>query len=201
MSLLGPTARTEALLEELVDRLSKKATDNGLSADQLKAILESVSHSSAEAMRTSLKPENPDHPHISAYFNKEDAAKYGGWENKPTLRVKTFFCGIEENEDRLTPAEIEGYNAITERKSARGGKWKAEIKHKGEPHEELHIQVPMESVDQRMDLPPLVLLLHELNGGPSTADLHQLLKQIDHLKALAFNKGITTQEMEAALLA
>mgnify|MGYP001597491977 CR=1 FL=1 len=60
--------------------------------------------------------------------------------------------------------------------------------------------MPCEAVDQRMDMPPLTLILHELNGGQSTEDLHGLLKQIDALKAMLVGKGSTPAELEAALL-
>lgn len=200
MSIMG-SHEVGKLLNDLVDKLSERSGAAGLSAEQLQEILTKVGVTSAEAMRQSLKPENPDHPHISAYFTEKDRAKYGSWEQKPTLRVKTFFCGVEENADRLTPLEIESYNRITADREARGGRWTAAIKRAGKKDEALFVNVPCETVDQRMDLPPLTLILHELNGGQSTEDLHGLLTQIDQLKTMLVAKGSTPAELEAALLA
>lgn len=189
------------LLKQLVGEMQEQSKASGLSPEQLEAILSRVGLSSAEAMRQSLKPENTEHPHISAYFTEKDRQQYGSWENKPKLRVKTYFCGVEENDDRLTPLEIEGFNRITEDREARGGRWTATIRKQGRKGEELYVNVPCETVDQRMDLPPLTLILHELNGGQSTEDLHSLLKQIDTLKGMLVAKGSSPADLEAALLA
>lgn len=199
MSIMG-SQEVGKLLNELVDKLSERSASSGLSPEQLTEILTKVGITSAEAMRQSLKPENTDHPHISAFFTEKDREKYGGWENKPTLRVKTYFCGVEEDVERLTPLEIESYNRLTEDREARAGRWTATIKRRGHKGEELFVNVPCETVDQRMDLPPLTLILHELNGGQTTEDLHALLKQIDYLKAQLVAKGATPAELEAALL-
>lgn len=201
MSLLAPTARLESLMTELVDRIAQKGQASGLTAEQLTEILMKVGDHSATAMQKSLKPENAEHPHISVFFTEADRAKYGDYTQKPKLRCKTFFCGIEENDERLTPLEIEGYNAITSTREARGGRWTALVKHSGQKQEQLWVNVPCESVDQRMDLPPLTLILHELNGGQSTEDLHGLLRQLDKLKAMVIESGSRTpQQLEAELL-
>jgi hypothetical protein len=190
--------KTESLLEKLVSQLVEKSSSAGLTMDQLESILDRVGKNSADAMRHSLKPENPDHPAISAFSYPEGDIK----RPKPDLRVKTWFCGIEENKDRLTPAEVEAYNAIKNDRTARNGDWKAEIKHKGQTKEELHIWIPCETVDQRMGLPPLVLILNELNGGPSTEDIAGLLSKITTLEselATARSQRGLVAELEAAL--
>jgi len=184
--------KTEQLLETLVEKLIDRGEQSGLSPSQLEAILEKVGLSTAQAMRSSLKPENPDHPHISAFSYPEgDLAR-----PKPELRVKTIFCGMEENADRLTPTEIQAYNAITERRRARNGQWTADLINKGQPNEELHIMIPCETVDQRMGLPPLELILGELNGGPSTADIGGMIATIAKLHA-ELAAARTAQSLEA----
>lgn len=188
------------LLSELVDKLAEKSANAGISAEQLAEVLIKAQLTGAEAMRQSLKPENADHPHISAFFTEADRAKYGAWDQKPKLRAKTFFCGIEEDAERLTSLEIESYNRITEDREARGGRWTATVRRRGHKDETLTVNVPCETVDQRMDLPPLTLILHELNGGQSTEDLYSLLKQIDKLKVMLVERGSTPAELEAALL-
>lgn len=189
--------QAEELLMRLIEKLSEQSSQAGLSAEQLEAILTKVGLSTAEGMRQSLKPENADHEHISVFFTKQDRARYGSWEQKPKLTRKTFFAGIEEKEDRLTPAEIEAYNAITTNREARNGLWQAKIEKTG-GNEQLFITVPL-NTDARIDLPPLVLILHELNGGRSTQDVHGLLRQIDHLMNVAQQHGATVAELEASL--
>lgn len=174
-----------------------------MSPESLREILQEVGKTNAEVARRARWPENPDHEHISVYFTKEDKAKYGGEENKPILKRKTYFCGIEEKADRLTVGEVLAFNAIDTPMECRGGAWRAVIK---KPQavggqEELWIWVPKETVDQRMVLPSLHLILHELNGGPSTEDVMALLIKIKKLEALVMSKGGTAQELEAALFA
>jgi len=159
-----------------VGRLTDAAQTKGLSEKQLETLLTRVGTNTAEAMRSSLKPENPDHPEVSV-FNPLGQRDHP----KPTLRVKTWFCGIEEKAERLTPEEIVAYNAITTDRTARRD-WKARIINKGQPNEELFVSIPCETVDQRMGLPNLELILIELNGGPSTEDLSGLISQIRRLE-------------------
>jgi hypothetical protein len=187
-------------LTAILEQLTLQSANAGLSAPQLEAILTKVGLSTAEGMRMSLKPENTEHRNESAFFTARDKAKYGSWQNKPTLTRKTFFVGAEEKDERLMPEEIEGYNAITKYCEARNGKWKAQIKKNGQA-EELWIDVPCETVDNRMDLPSLILILHELNGGRSTADVHSLIKQIEILKRDAISRGASAGELEALLMA
>lgn len=181
------------MLDKLVDKLA--ATQ--MSPTAMKEILMESGKITAEMARKAKWPENAEHPHISVYSYPEGDLLHP----KPTLTRTTWFCGVREEEDRLTPAEIEGYNAITEPKSCRGGAWRAELKLPtamgAKP--DLFVWVPKETVDQRMVLPSLLLILHELNGGPSTDDVMSLLKQIEGLKALLIAKGTTTTELEATL--
>ena len=190
----------EDKLFALIDKLTTAGTQSGLNPTQLESILTKVGLSTAEGMRQSLKPENTEHRHESAFFTARDKAKYGSYLEKPKLTRKTFFVGTEEKDDRLTPDEIEGYNAITAYKEARGGKWKAEVKRNGQA-EELWVTVPCETVDNRMDLPSLILILHELNGGRSTENIHSLVKQIEALKREAVGRGANAADLEALLMA
>ena len=191
--------RTEILLENLVEKILERGAGAGLSENQLELLLTRVGENTAAAMRTSLKPENAEHPHISAFSYPEGDLAHP----KPDLRVKTWFCGIEENKDRLTPNEIEAYNAIRTKRRARGGDWKADLRNPGQDNEELVIWIPCETVDQRMGLPPLELILNELNGGPSTADLGGMLATIRRLEQeLAEAKAVqngTVAMLEASL--
>ena len=198
--LLPPREMTNALLEALVEKLSTSVKSAGLTPEQLEIILTKVGLSTAEGMRQTLRPENAECTHISAYFTERDKAKYGSFDRKPALRRKTFFIGAQEKDERLTPAEIEAYNAITDYRTARNGLWKAEIRQNGQ-EQELWVSVPCDTVDERMDIPSLVLILHELNGGVSTKDIHSLIRQIEALKTMSLSHGATATELEAAMLA
>lgn len=178
-----------------IKELAEKSVQAGLSAEQFEAVLERVGEKNAVAMHRALIPENPYHPEISAFSYPEGDRE----RPKPKLRVPTYFCFIEEREDRLTPAEIDGYNKLTDYREARGGTWKAEIKRNGQK-EALFVTVPFETETERYALPSLVLIQHELAGGQSTADVHQLVKQIETLKTLALQRGINVEELEASLL-
>ena len=103
----------------------------------------------------------------------------------------------------MTPSEIDAYNAIDTPREVRNGAWRAVIKKPTAVggKQTLEIWVPKDTVDQRMVLPSLHLILHELNGGPSTENIMDLIKQIESLKALLASKGATASELEAALLA
>ena len=200
MSLMPPREMTNTLLQELVDKLSNSVQSAGMTPAQLETILTKVGLSTAEGMRQSLRPENADCTHISAFFTTADLAKYGSFEQRPLLKRKTFFVGSEEQNERLTTSEIEAYNKIDEYRECRNGKWTATIKRNGQ-HEELWVSVPCETVDQRMDIPSLLLILHELNGGVSTNNVHSLIKQIEALRGLAVKQGATVAELEATLVA
>jgi len=191
---------TDERLVEILERLAERAAASGLTSEQLQQVLHSAGVTSAEAMRQSLRPENADHPHISAFFTESDRLTYGTYENKPKLTRKTFFCGVEEKDERLTPSEIEGYNRISDNRSARHGRWAAEIRRNGRA-DELHVWVPCSTLEERMQLRPLLLIQHELNGGASTEDLGALLQELQRVRALAASKGATAAELERTLVA
>lgn len=167
-----------------------------LQPEQIKELIEGV----AKGTQKALRPENPVHPGISPYSYPEGDVAHP----KEPLTRDTFFCGIREEEDRLTPGEIQAYNAITQPRECRGGSWRAEIRRSVSVggKESLFVWVPHNTMDQRNVLPPsLILLLTELNGGPSTENLMDLMRQIENLKALLVKKGSTVAELETALLA
>ena len=191
-----PGPAQESVLVKLLEKLTEQSVASGLSAGQLETLLERVGFSSAEAMRQSLKPENQFPPEISAFSYPEGDRD----RPKPSLTRKTYFCGVEERADRLTPAEIDSYNAIVTPRRARRDRWAADIKRNG-LRDELWISVPMETYNERVELPALILILHELNGGHSTENVYELVKLIEHYKGLAAKHGATAAELEAEVLA
>lgn len=86
---------------------------------------------------------------------------------KPTLRRDTFFCGMRQRNEELTPQEIDLFNAVDSTRRITGknyGDWTAEVRRNG-TSEELHVNVPAGSVDARMELPSLSAILSELLTG------------------------------------
>jgi len=189
---------TLSLMAKMTELLAEMQKSQ-LSKDTISDIIGPLSKEIGNAVGQTRWKENAEHPHISAFSYPEgDIAR-----PKPKLDRETFFNGNRENEEQLTPHEILAYNAITEPKAIRGGSWRAELKlptsQGAKPT--LFVWVPAASVDQRMMLPSgLGLILHELNGGPSTESVMDLLKQIENLKAMLVAHGATANELEAALL-
>jgi hypothetical protein len=193
----APVTSTD--MAELIRMLGEKLSAAAISPDILREIMVESQKAAAAATQKAMKPENAEHPHVSAFSYPEGDIL----RPKPKLTRDTFFCGIREDEDRLTPSEILAYNAFVKDMESRGGSWRAEvIKPKSIGGKGvLNIWVPKDSVDQRMMLPhQLTLLLHELNGGPSTQDISSLLAQIEHLKGALAKRGMTAAELEATLL-
>jgi hypothetical protein len=194
----APAPDMTAVMMALIEKLGDKLSEAQFSPAMLKEIMMESQKAAAEATHKAMRPENAVHPHISVYSYPEGDIE----RPKPKLTRDTFFCGIREEEDRLTPSEILAFNAITQPIDARGGEWRALIKKAKHMNakDELHIFVPIASVDQRMVLPhQLVLLLHELNGGPSTGDLSELLQQIENLKKALASKGSSPAEIQQAV--
>lgn len=192
---------SNADLAALIAAFTESIKGVALQPNQIKELIAGV----AAGTQKALRPENAVHPHISVYsMPGGDILAEAEGRPKPTLSRETYFCGMREQDERLTPGEIDAYNAIVTAREARGGSWRAEIKRSRSVggKDELFVWVPHNTMDQRNVLPPsLTLLLTELNGGPSTENLMDLMRQIENLKALLVKKGSTVAELETALLA
>ena len=123
--------------------------------------------------------ENVNHPAISAFSYPEGNLK----RPKPSLRRLTFHCRVKQNEDLLTPEEIEAFNAFTVNCTARDGAWTAVIEKNGTT-ERLLIDHPAKTPDDRMNLPNgLLLILQELREGPESVDIGSMATRIARLEA------------------
>ncbi len=100
---------------------------------------------------------------------------------------QVFFNGARESEEQLTPEEIDAYNAITESREARDGRWKAVIDQNGK---RLLLTVPSHSLDDRGDVPPLVLVLRELALGAKAADPSQMAARLAALEQAMAQHGL-----------
>lgn len=163
-------ANPQAFAIELVEAIK----GIGVSKDDLKEVLES----NAEGMRRALKPENARHPDISA-FNPQGERDHP----KAKLRRKTFWAGIELHPDELTPLEVSLFNQVEHSCEARNGAWRAELRRTAKDGQsELHIIFPCASVDDRMELPGMVLLMQELLGGAKSVDPATLAERVADLE-------------------
>lgn len=147
-----------------------KAQGAGLSASDLRQVLVD--------QRKALRPENDRHPEISAFSHPEGNLK----RPKPSLRRKTYFNGIQEQDDSLTPMEIDLYNRFGETRLARRGMWKADVRRNGS-EDELWILTEPHTLDGRQGLPPLVSVLRELLDGEEAANPEKLFARVADLEA------------------
>lgn len=148
-----------------------KSQGAGLSAADLRQVLQD--------QRKALRPENDRHPGISAFSYPEGDVK----RPKPALRRKTYFNGIQEQEDALSPTEIELYNRIDHPgRTARNGMWKAAIKRNGSA-EELFIITEPHTLDGRQSLPGITSILRELLDGAAAANPDMLAERVAELEA------------------
>lgn len=167
-----PAMDSNALLAAVLNRLVDATESNrGISKDDLAEVMESNS----EGMRRALKPENARHPDISA-FNPKGERDFP----RADLRRKTFWIGVPLVKDELTAEEIALFNGIDHNMTARGGQWTAEIKNGGT---ELHVNFPNATMDERMDLPSMRVLMTELIGGARSVSADDLLARVAQLEA------------------
>lgn len=148
-----------------------KAQGVGVSAGDLRELL--------QAQRKAMKPENEQHPGISAFSYPEgDQAR-----PKPLLRRDTIFMGIRQREESLTPAEIELFNRFTVTKTARGGRWEAKIKLLDGAETLFVTCAEARTLDGRQSLPSLELILRELHDGAAATDPATLSARVAELEA------------------
>lgn len=167
-----PQMDSNALLAAVLNRLVDATENNrGLSKEDLTEVMEANS----EGVRRALKPENARHPDVSA-FNPKGERDFPRAE----LRRKTFWIGVPLVKDELTAEEIALFNSVEHDMTARGGSWTASLKNQGT---ELHINFPNATMDERMDLPSMRLLMAELVGGEQAVNPDDLLARVAQLEA------------------
>lgn len=160
-----------AQIKHLAGTLGQAKTQgSGLSANDLRQVLVD--------QRKAMRPENERHPGISAFSYPEGDVK----RPKPLLRRKTYFNGIQEREDALTPIEIDLYNRFIETTLARNGMWKAHVKRNGSA-EELWIITEPHTLDGRQSLPGISSVLRELLDGEEAANPDTLFARVTDLEA------------------
>jgi hypothetical protein len=148
------------------------------------AILEKLSSQTPAPAQSTIQvyPQNARHPGISAFSHPEgDVAR-----PKPVLRPGKngqpglcFFCGSKEDPDTLTPHQIDLYNRFDRTRTSREGRWRAEVSPNGV---DLSVTVPCKTLDERMDLPSLDIILTELLDGAAAVDPISLAQRVQDLE-------------------
>lgn len=125
----------------------------------------------------SAPKENPNFNEKGPFQHKEG----GRVRPKGKLSRPTHFAGARQHEDNLTPEEIDAFNAITQTRTARNGTWTAEVRQNGSA-QELYVDVPVKTMDDRMSLPSLLMILYELQNGSVAADPSALVARVAELE-------------------
>lgn len=176
-----PVAVVEALIAKIAE-IGKNS--GGITADQFAEVLKNQAAANADAIGKLVLPENKRHPGISVFSHPE------GELERPKGRLRdangndreTIFCGARQEEDLLTPAEIDAFNAIREDCESRSGSWWAKVRKEGK-REKLFVYVPCAEIDDRMGLPSTLEILTELAQGAKALDMNAMLTQLNDLKA------------------
>lgn len=94
------------------------------------------------------------------------------------------FGGVRLQGELETEDEIILCNEFTVSRTARGGKWRAAVKHAGTDDEALEISIPSFTQDNRMEnAVPFVLILRELLHGADAVTHESMAEQLVKLQA------------------
>lgn len=179
----APDAMTQiaAVLARLADQPS------AMTPEQLSAIVNAASanaaNQGAESLRSVLHPQNAQHPGKSAFSHPEGDVKHPKAVLRPNKEgqpgAEVFFCGARQDPDQLTPAQIDLFNRFDRTRTSRNGRWKADVANDGLG---LSVWVPAKTIDDRMDLPSLDLILIELLDGAASVDPVSLAERVAELE-------------------
>ena len=167
----------QALMVQAIAALAQNQQASSLTPDTLERILKSTAEAGAEGMRRVMHPQNAQAPGISKFSHPEGELAHP----KDKLLRPVYFCGHREDEEMLTPTEIALYNRVTKSYTARSGRWRADLRQNG-GQDELHVSVPCATIDDRMNIPPLALVVRELLDGEAAVDalaLHDRVKDLE----------------------
>lgn len=177
--------RIERKAEQHEEKYTPPSEDIKNLAAAMLAHVEATKQLTEQTSRT-IRHSNAYTPEISAYSYPEGNVA----RPKPILSDKkgnpreTFFCGIRQEESLMTPEEILAFNRITTPKTSRGGTWRADIQNAGMGLERLLVQVPNQSINERMELPSGIrVILLELEAGQEATDPLRLTEEIQKLQA------------------
>lgn len=173
-----------ALIAAALGKLSEQPA--AMTPEQITALVTaaagSAANTGAESLRRVLHSSNAQHPGKSAFSYPEGDILHPKAMLRPTpdgQPGECFFCGSRQDPEQLTPAQIDLFNRFTRTVTARDGRWKAEISSNGI---NLAVWVPTKTIDDRMDLPSLDLILLELLDGQAAVDPVSMGERIAQLE-------------------
>ena len=148
-----------------------KGSGGGVTAADLKSLM--------QAQHKALRPENDRDPEISAFSHPEGNVA----RPKPTLRRVTIFLGGRVKDDDLTPLEIELFNRFDVSKTARNGRWTADIRNIDGVERLIVKAAEHNTIDGRASLPGISMMLRELLDGPEATNPDTLAERVKQLEA------------------
>lgn len=180
-----PTPDPMAQIADVL-RLMMEKQGGGLTTEMVEAIAtasaKAAANSGAESMRRIMHPQNAQHPGLSVFSFPEGDQVHP----KPVLRPRpdgqpgeVLFCNSRLDTDSLTPTTIDLFNRFTRTLTARNGRWRADLAPDGIG---LHVTVPCKTIDDRMDLPSLDMILLELLDGQAAVDPISLADRVVELE-------------------
>lgn len=105
---------------------------------------------------------------------------------KPKLKDDVFFEGMKQNEEQLTPSEINLFNNFSVSKTARKGEWEAVYTAPKGNAKKGRLVVILgigQDIDNRMGLPPMTHILSELSTGQDATDIDKMVLQLATMAA------------------
>lgn len=165
--------------EELLEALQLVMQRPQQSDPALLALAEGLAATTKQQARLH-RPSNVVAPGISEFSYPEGETE----RPKAKLSNETYFEGVRQSEEQLTPMEIDLFNSITISKDARKGAWKANlVPGVGTAKGRLQIWLGIRQHDDLIGLPPLVQILMELSKGADATDVAKLFEQLEAMKA------------------
>lgn len=173
MAPKDPTPDPMALIAQALQTLAETQSQTAITPESLAAMLKAQGEAVSEGMRRAAHPQNAQHPGISAFNPQGDVVS-----PKAPFAKDIFFCGIKQDVEMLTPIEVEMFHRFTQNMTARNGRWTATVTPNA-----VHIAVPCATIDERMNIPSLALVLKELLDGQASVDPMALAQEVALLKA------------------
>jgi hypothetical protein len=164
-------ADLEAMLTRVVAAVTSGQSNGG---EMLKLATAAMDNLKEQVARNRTISNSINDYHGVSEFAPEGKAK----KREHKLRYKdVFFLGDKLREESLTPDEIDILNSFKTDTTARDGRWVATItRESGKPV--LTVTAPFGTMDNRNQLPSLLLMCDELLHGPETNNPDSMLSRL-----------------------
>lgn len=174
-------------MHQLMQQTGQAPSMQGFTPEMLATILQSSGQQTALALKRAGQRE------CLTYHNRSVFDPTGRFDDegnslpaKVSFKYDTYYIGVligraGMSGDSSTPAETELYNRFEHDMDAHGGTWTARFETRGDSRT-LSIEVPVESVDDRMGIPEISLVLLTLLEGEESVNAATLLSQVKTLR-------------------